>query len=62
MVCQIVGETAGTIFGFVVNVRILRIIIVMCGIDPASQCFIIDYFKETIMIFIILIFILFIFI
>ena len=42
MVCQIVGETAETVFGIVGNVRRLWIIIVICGIDPASQCFNID--------------------
>jgi len=42
MVCQIVGETAETVFGIVGNDRKLRIIIVMCSIDLASECFIMD--------------------
>jgi len=42
MVCQIVGETAETVFGIVGDVRRLQIIIVMCSIDLATQCFVID--------------------
>ena len=55
MVCQIVGETAETVFGIVGNIRRLQIIIVMLSIDLVSQCMIIDQLKETIMILIILI-------
>ena len=50
MVWQIVRETAETVVGIVGNVRRIRIIIVMCSIDLASQWFITDYLKETIMI------------
>jgi len=49
MVWQIVGETAETVLGIVGNVRRISIIIVMCSIDLASQCFITEYFKEIIM-------------
>jgi len=59
MVWLNVGNTAETVLGTVGNVRRIRIIIPMCSIDLARQCFITDYFKETIMILIILIFILF---
>jgi hypothetical protein len=36
---QIVGETAETVLIIVGNARRARIIIVMCSIDLASQCF-----------------------
>jgi len=39
---QNVGGTAETVLGNVGNVRRIRIIIVMCSIDLASQCFITD--------------------
>ena len=55
---HIVGETAETVLGNLGNVRRIRIIIELCSIDLASQCFITDYLKKTIMILIILIFIL----
>jgi hypothetical protein len=42
MFWQSVGETAETVFGIVGNVRSIRIIIAMCSIDLASQCFITD--------------------
>jgi hypothetical protein len=53
---QSAGETAETVLGNLGNVRRIRIIFVMCSIDLASQCFITDYLKETIMILIILVF------
>jgi len=40
--CLSVGETAETVLGIVGNVRRIRIIISMCSIDLASQCFITD--------------------
>jgi len=55
MVWLSVGETAETVLGTVGNVTRIRIIIAMCSIDLASQYFITDYLKETIMILIILI-------
>ena len=55
---QSVGETAETVLGIVGNVRKIRIIIVICCLDLASQYFITDKLKENIMILIILIFIL----
>jgi len=39
---QNVGKTAETVLGNVGNVRKIRIIIVMCSIDLAGQCFITD--------------------
>jgi len=39
---QNVGETAETVLRNVENVRRIRIIIVMCSIDLANQCFITD--------------------
>jgi len=42
MVNQNVGETAERLFGIVGNVRRIRIIILTCHIDLASQCFITD--------------------
>jgi len=56
MVWLSVGETAETVLGIVGNARRIK---KMCSIDLASRCLIIDYLKETIMILIILIFILF---
>jgi len=59
MIWLSLGETAETVLGTVGNVRRIRIIIAMCSIDLASQCFITDYLTETIMILIILIFLFF---
>jgi hypothetical protein len=39
---QIVGGTAETVLEIVGNFRKIRIIIVMCSVDLASQCFITD--------------------
>jgi len=44
---QSVGKTAETVLGNVGNVRRIRIIIVMCSIVLARQCFITDWLKET---------------
>jgi len=56
MVWLSVGETAETVLGVVGNVRRIKI---MCSIVLTGRCLIIDYLKETIMLLISLIFILF---
>jgi hypothetical protein len=56
---DLVGETAERVLGIVGNITKIRIIIAMCSTDLASQYFVTDWLKETIMILIIFIFILF---